>query len=205
MRRKDPDLMKRIQVFVGEYFRREYESPSLKIIGEEFGISRTTAFNYLHEMDRRGMLSMNGNEISNIPKILKTETSYISAPLVGTIRCGDPELSEADVEMYVSLPKAIFGNGQSYLLRAEGDSMEDVGIQEGDLILIQKQETCEEGDIVVALDQYNENTLKIYGGVNKDNQKAILRYANMKKYPGKVIEVSKLVVQGVARNIIKTI
>ena len=138
-------------------------------------------------------------------KIRKTETSYISAPLVGSIRCGDPELSEAEVEMYVSLPKAIFGDDQSYLLRAEGDSMEDAGIQEGDLILIQKQETCEEGDIVVALDQYNQNTLKIYGGVNKDNQMAVLRYANDKKYPGKVIEVSKLVVQGVARNIIKEI
>lgn len=203
MRSRDPELMEKIQTFVGEYFRREYESPSLKNIAEAFGVSRTTAFNYLHEMDKKGMLSLEGSKITNLDKINKTETSYISAPLVGSIRCGDPETSEADVEMYVSLPKAIFGKDQSYLLRAEGDSMEDAGIQEGDLVLIRKQESCEEGDIVVALDQYNENTLKIYGGLNKENHKAVLRYANKEKYPGKVIEVSKLVIQGVARNVIK--
>ena len=203
MRSRDPELMEKIQTFVGEYYRREYESPSMKNIAEEFGISRTTAFNYLHEMDKKGMLSIEGNKITNLEKIRKTETSYISTPIVGSIRCGDPELSEAEVEMYVSLPKAIFGDDQSYLLRAEGDSMEDAGIQEGDLILIRKQESCEEGDIVVALDQNNENTLKIFGGINQENHKAVLRYANKEKYPGKVIEVSKLVIQGVARNVIK--
>ena len=129
MRSRDPELMERIQTFVGEYYRREYESPSLKNIAEAFGVSRTTAFNYLHEMDKKGMLSIEGNKITNLEKIRKTETSYISAPLVGSIRCGDPELSEAEVKMYVSLPKAIFGDDQSYLLRAEGDSMEDAGTE----------------------------------------------------------------------------
>ncbi len=73
--------------------------------------------------------------------------------------------------MYVSLPEALFGKGDYYLLRAAGDSMEDSDIFEGDLVLIRKQAECEVGDIVVALDENNENTLKVYGGVDKSSKK----------------------------------
>ena len=106
------------------------------------------------------------------------------------------------MEMYVSLPEAIFGKGPGYLLRAEGDSMEDAGIHTGDLVLVRKQTTCEAGDIVVALDENNENTLKIYGGIDEESKKAVLRYANETVYPGKTILVQKLVVQGVVTHII---
>ena len=105
--------------------------------------------------------------------------------------------------MYVSLPVALFGKGEFYLLRAVGDSMVDAGISEGDLVLIRKQPDCEIGDIVVALDENNENTLKIYGGIDKKSNKVILRYANEKTYPGKVILVNELVIQGVAKHVIK--
>ena len=105
--------------------------------------------------------------------------------------------------MYVSLPEAIFGKGQFYLLRAAGDSMVDADIEEGDLVLIRKQPDCEIGDIVVALDESNENTLKIYGGIDKKSNKVILKYANEKAYPGKVILVNELVIQGVAKHVIK--
>ncbi|MBQ1422673.1 MAG: repressor LexA, partial [Firmicutes bacterium] len=133
----------------------------------------------------------------------KTQTGYFSAPLVGSIRCGDPETEEAQVEMYVSLPEALFGKGEFYLLRAVGDSMEDENISDGDLVLIKKQPDCEVGDIVVALDENNENTLKVYGGIDKRSKKVILKYANEKVYPGKRILVNELVVQGVAKHVIK--
>lgn len=107
--------------------------------------------------------------------------------------------------MYISLPEALFGKGQFYLLRAAGDSMEDAGISDGDLILIRKQTECEVGDIVVALDDQSENTLKIYGGIDEESNKAVLRYANAKAYPDKRILVSKLVVQGVAKHVIKAL
>jgi repressor LexA len=105
--------------------------------------------------------------------------------------------------MYISLPEALFGRGDFYLLRATGDSMVDAGITEGDLILIKKQPTCDIGDVVVALDQDGQNTLKIYGGIDEENGMAILEYANEEMYPGERILVSKLVVQGVAQHVIK--
>ena len=149
------------------------------------------------------MLRYENGEITDLPKINKTETGYFSAPLVGSIRCGNPEQEEAEVERYVSLPEALFGKGEFYLLRAEGDSMVDKGIAEGDMLLISRRSDCRVGDVVVALDENSENTLKVYGGRDKKTGKAVLRYANEAKYPGKCILVKELAVQGIARHVLK--
>ena len=203
MRHKDPELMNCISSFIGEYYREHHSTPSTRQIASAMGVSPSSGYKYLVAMDKAGMLKYEDGVITDLPKIEKTKTGSFSAPLVGSIRCGDPETEEAQVEMYVSLPEAIFGKGEFYLLRAVGDSMEDAGIQEDDLVLIKKQPACEIGDIVVALDENNENTLKVYGGIDKKTRKVILKYANEAVYPGKVILVKKLVVQGVAKNVIK--
>ena len=70
-------------------------------------------------------------------------------------------------------------------------------------LCFKKQSTASEGDIVVALDENNENTLKTYAGIDEESQQAILRYENKEAYPDKVIKVNQLVVQGVAVNVIK--
>lgn len=205
MRRKDPELMQRIKSYIGDYYRQNHTSPTTREIASAMGLSPASGYNYLVEMAKQGLLSYENGEITNLPKINKTETGYFSAPLVGNIRCGDPETEEEQVEMYVSLPEVIFGKGASYLLRASGDSMVDAGIAEGDLVLIRKQSECEVGDIVVALDENRENTLKVYGGIDRATGKAVLRYANEKAYPGREILVNELVVQGVAKHIIKNL
>ena len=203
MRRKDPELMQRISEYIGEYYRQNHATPATREISAAMGVAPATGYKYLVEMDRLGLLSYQDGEITDLPKISKTKPGYFSAPLVGSIRCGDPEAEEEQVEMYVSLPEAIFGKGHFYLLRAAGDSMVDADIEEGDLVLIRKQPDCEVGDIVVALDENSENTLKIYGGIDPESHKVILKYANEKAYPGKVILVNELVIQGVAKHVIK--
>ncbi len=205
MRHKDPELMQRISRYVGDYYRQNHAAPTTREIASAMKISPASGYNYLVAMDKQGMISYKNGEITDLPRINKTQLGYFSAPLVGSIRCGDPESEEEEVEMYVSLPEVIFGKGDSYLLRAAGDSMVDAGIDEGDLVLIRKQAEWRVGDIVVALDELNENTLKIYGGIDEESGKAVLRYANEKMYPGKRILVNKLVVQGVAKHIIKAL
>lgn len=203
MRSKNPELMERISRYIGDYYRQHHSTPTTREIAEAVGISPASGYNYLVEMSRRGMLSYEDGVIADLPKISKTQTGYFSAPLVGSIRCGDPENQEEQVEMYVSLPEALFGKGEFYLLRAVGDSMVDEGIDDGNLVLIRKQTECDIGDIVVALDENSENTLKVYGGIDKKSRKAILGYANEKAYPGKQILVRKLGIQGVAKHVIK--
>lgn len=205
MRSKSTELMEQISNYIGDYYRQHHSTPTTREIASAVGLSPAAGYKYLVEMDKRGMLSYENGEITDLPKINKTPTGYFSAPLVGSIRCGDPETEEAEVEMYVSLPEAIFGKGEFYLLRAVGDSMEDEDICEGDLVLIRKQPDCEVGDIVVALDENSENTLKVYGGIDKRTKKVILKYANEAVYPGKRILVNELTVQGVARHVIKAL
>ena len=203
MRSKSTELMKQISNYIGDYYRQHHSTPTTREIASTVGLSPAAGYKYLVEMDKRGMLSYENGEITNLPKISKTPTGYFSAPLVGSIRCGDPESEEALVEEYVSLPESIFGKGRFYLLRAKGDSMIDAGIEEDDLIVIQIQHEADEGDIVVALDADGQNTLKRFGGF--DGEFYLLEYMNETRYPGKVEKVRSFVVQGVARHVIKTL
>ncbi|MBR2806890.1 MAG: repressor LexA [Oscillospiraceae bacterium] len=201
MRKRSEELMEKISSYIGDYFRMNHETPTTREIASRMGISNGSAYNYLVEMDKRGLIRYENGEISGVDKVEKTATDLFSAPLVGSIACGDPEKEEEQVDLYVSLPHQLFGPGKFYLLRAVGDSMEDEGIADGDLVLIRKQESCKEGDIVVAMDEFGENTLKKYEGVDKKSKKAILAYSNQAVYPDKKILVSRLEVQGVATNV----
>ena len=204
MRTKNPELMKEISAFVNEYFHEKRSSPSVGTIAKAMGIARSSAYRYLVAMDEKGLISYDGHTIET-PQIDKSVSGYFSAPIVGSVQCGDPETEEEHVEEYVSLPESIFGNGEFYLLRAAGDSMVDAGIEEGDLIVIRKQDSASVGDIVVALDENSQNTLKTFDGIDDESGYAILKYENKKKYPDKVIRVRELIVQGVAKHAIKAL
>lgn len=202
MRSKNKALMDKICDFVNDYYKMYRKSPSVNEIAKGVGVAKTTSYRYLVEMNEKGIISYDGKTIET-SHTDKCVSGYFSAPVVGSVRCGDPETEEESVEEYVSLPTSIFGTGEFYILRAVGDSMIDAGINENDLVLIKKQSTASEGDIVVALDENNENTLKTYAGIDEESQQAILRFENKEVYPDKVIKVKQLVVQGVAVNVIK--
>ena len=201
MRTKSVEKMELIRETAGEYYRRFHRAPTTGELAGEVGLSRGAVHKYLVEMDERGLISYRGGMLSGIEKMEKTAVDFFSAPLVGSIACGDPESEEESVDLYISLPGCLFGKGEFYLLRCEGDSMEDAGICDGDIVLIRKQAECRVGDIVVALDDRNRNTLKRYAGTDQESGKAVLRYENEAVYPGKAILVDGLVVQGVARNV----
>lgn len=204
MRSKSPQRMDEISAFVDRYYRENRVSPTLSEIARAVSISKATAYRYLVAMNESGMLSYDGKTIVT-KQTEKCASGYFSAPVVGSIRCGDPELEKEWVEEYVSLPISLFGEGPFYVLRAKGDSMVDAGIEEGNLLVIRQQETAEVGDVVVALDEENENTLKVFGGIDEETGEAILRYANQEKDPGAEIRVKRLVVQGVAKHVIKAL
>ena len=202
MRSKDPALMRKIKEFADQYYRENRCAPSTQIIGNAVGVTKQTVHRYLTEMSEQGILEYSGG-IKSSPQIAKCKTGYLSVPMVGSIRCGDPETEEEQVEEYVSLPESVFGKGKFYLVRAKGDSMTDAGIEEGDLLLIELCRQAAVGDIVVALDADGENTLKRFAG--KDGDAYVLAYMNEAQYPGKVLKVRSFVVQGVARRVIKTL
>ena len=204
MRTKDQGTLDAILKFVNKYYQKNRVAPTITDVAEGVGVARSTTHRYLQELSERGVLNYDRG-IMSAPQSAKMKTAYVSAPLVGSIRCGSPEEEEEAIEEYVSLPVSMFGKGDFYILRAKGDSMVDAGIDEDDLLVIERNCPALEGDIVVALDEDNQNTLKRFRGFDEDEECFILEYENDARYPGKVIKVKGFQVQGVARHVIKAL
>lgn len=203
MRTKDHEILERILKFVNKYYQENRIAPTISEVSEGVGVARSTTHRYLQELSNRNLLEYDRG-ILTAPESAKMRTAYVPAPLVGTVPCGTPEEEEENIEEYVSLPVSIFGNGDFYILRATGDSMVDAGIEEDDLIVIERACNAKVGDIVVALDEDNQSTLKRYAGPDRKRRCFLLAYENEEKYPGKVIRVKNFTVQGVARHVIKS-
>ena len=199
MRQKDPKLMRRICSFIDEFYTETGSSPSTTKIAAAVSVSRGTAYRYLISMDEQGMISYDGGEIIT-QKIACLRSAQIAEVYTGSIPCGTPESVEATIDDYVSLPTSIFGSGEMYVLRTRGDSMIDAGIEDGDLVVVKKQNSAQIGDIVVALHN-NENTLKTLW-FNKETKRYILHPENKSMED---IEVDNLMIQGVAKYIIKSL
>lgn len=197
MRRRNEELMNRIIEFAEQYYLENSSSPSVRAIADEFGIGVSTAYRYLLEMDERGLITYDGKRISNdrIEK-LNSNSGVIRAAVVGSIACGIPNLAEENVEEYVSLPKSMFGDGEFFILRANGESMIDAGIETGDLVVIRKQACAEDGQIVVALVEDEATLKRLY----RDKGKVRLHPENRAMDD---IIVDDCIIQGVAVKVIK--
>lgn len=199
MRHKSNDLMVNIKDFVDKYYMQNRHSPSTREIAEEFGIVKSTAYKYLIEMKDRGMIGYDGGNIIT-DKIEKTNVELTSVAVLGSVSCGMPQLEEEYAEEFVALPVSMFGKGDFYFLRANGESMIEAGIDDGDLVLIQKQSAARDGQIVVAFVD-NENTLKRFFG-DEEKQHIILHPEN--KSMNDII-VPSCSIQGVAVKVIKSL
>ena len=136
--------------FVNKYYQEHHSSPTINDVAEGVGVARSTTHRYLQELSDRNLIDY-GRGILSAPQSAKMKTAYVSAPLVGSIRCGNPEDEEESIEEYVSLPVSMFGKGDFYILRAKGDSMVDAAICDGDYVVVREQNSAVNGDIVAAL------------------------------------------------------
>ena len=201
MRYKDQEKINKI-VEIIEYWRlKEGTVPTITQIAEDAKMSRSCVHAYLKEMDERGIITYSRRHYDT------SRTEMISddvntAPVCGSIKCGDPQLEEAEIYEYVRLPVSIFGTRDMYILKAKGDSMDDAGIEHGDYVVVENTNIMEKNDIVVAVDEEGANTLKRSKGSNKKGQ-ARLAYENESKYPGKEILLDQMRIQGIAKFVIK--
>ena len=200
MRSKNPELMEKIKAFAEDYYEEHGETPSNKAIAEAMGMGRSTVYYYLVEMAKRHMISYADGIIST-ERIEKFTQPVRRAALVGAVPCGEPDEREAMVEEYIPLPVSVFGDGDLYVLRASGDSMTDAGIDSGDLVVIRKQKTANAGDIVVALTDEYQSTLKRL--LYDDDRRRYYLHPENPDYDD--IYVDSVSIQGVACHIIKAL
>ncbi len=199
MRKKNEDTMHAICAYVEAYFLTHHTSPSITKIAEEVGLARSGVHRYLTEMNEKGLIFYNGKTIAT-SLTQKTNTQMATASILGSISCGLPLLSEENIEECVTLPASLFGRGELFILRASGNSMIEAGIDDGDLVVIQKQKTAQDGDVVVALVD-GENTLKRFYK-DEENRRIILHPENREMED---IITTQCEIQGVAQHVIKAL
>jgi len=197
MRTKSNEKKNIIISFIENFFEEYGSSPTMREIEKGTGISKSTVQRYLVEMDKEDMLSYEGRSISTT-KTKKHSDGFVSVGLVGNIACGEPNFAEENIEEYFRLPSSLIGNGEFYFLRAFGQSMIEAGIDEGDLVLIRKQDIARKGDIVVALVE-DETTLKRYYP-EPENRRIRLHPENSSMED---IYVNDCIIQGVAVKVLK--
>lgn len=197
MRTKNEALMQEIVEEVDEFYSLRGRTPTTRELAEMLGISHTTVIRYLQDMDARKMLDYDNGKIVT-EKISKSQDGTVSVPLVGSISCGQPLLSEESVESYIRIPTEWLGSGEYFLLRANGNSMVDAGIDDEDIVIIRKTSEAEDGDIVVALVD-NENTLKrLY---RDEKKRKIILHPENPDYDDIVVDYCEI--QGVAVKVLK--
>jgi repressor LexA len=144
--------------FLTDYVDEHGYPPTVREIGEAVGLaSPSTVHAHLANLERAGLIKRDPTkpralELRRDPKPEPTRAADVhKLPLVGEIAAGGPLLAEDNVEDYLAVPEPLARGGKEFLLRVKGDSMVNAGILEGDLVVVRKEQTAQDGDIVVAL------------------------------------------------------
>jgi repressor LexA len=155
------DLTKRQQEifdFIKRYSAKYGYPPTVRDIGKAVGLaSSSTVHAHLSNLERIGLLRRDPSKpraielldraVEGVKNIVRPD----GLPLVGAVAAGQPVLAEENIEDYVTVPQIAGGEEGEYILRIRGDSMKDVGIMEGDFVVVRRQDDAQDGDIVVAL------------------------------------------------------
>jgi len=155
------DLTKRQQEifeFIKRYSARHGYPPTVRDIGKAVGLaSSSTVHAHLANLEKVGLLRRDPTKPRAIELLDRAVEGVRNAvrpaglPLLGQVAAGQPILAEENVEEYVPTPGVVGGDRGEYLLRVRGESMKDVGILEGDLVVVAPQDTARDGEIIVAL------------------------------------------------------
>ena len=147
-----------IYLYIKEFKIENKYSPTVREIGKALNIkSVSTVHNDLANLEDAGLIS----RINNISRSIElTEDSVnqetvnestIDVPILGRVAAGEPIYADSNIEAYFPIPADYSKKGDLFMLTIRGESMIEAGILDGDKVLVRKQDTCENGEIIVAL------------------------------------------------------
>lgn len=197
MRTKDKELLTNIQQFIEEHCDMHGYGPTIREIAGESGISSTNAHRYVQTLLEQGRIAKSKNGYES-KALAMTDRAMMSVAILGGVPCGPLTQVEEYIEGYIRMPELLIGQGKFFILKANGDSMINAGIDDGDLVLIRQQETADVGDIVVALVE-NESTLKRL----EYNEREQRYYLHPENDAMDDIYIDQLMVQGIAVKVLK--
>ena len=147
------ESQEKIFAYIKKVVKAKGYPPSVREICEATGLrSTSTVHAHLKRLEKRGLISrdsMKPRAISVSSDIQQTDT--MAVPVVGRVTAGTPILANENIEEYISIPNVLLGDGEHYILGVRGDSMIEAGINDGDYVVVRKQQDANNGDIVVAM------------------------------------------------------
>ena len=158
-----------IMNFIKSEVRDKGYPPSVREIGEAVGLaSSSTVHGHLERLEKKGLIRRDptkpraieitdGDENSS-----QFHLSVARVPLIGKVTAGQPILATENIEEYYPLPSHYVADHDVFMLSVSGESMIDVGIYNGDYVIVRQQQTANNGDIVVAMNEDDEATVKTF-------------------------------------------
>ncbi len=144
--------------FVVVYAREHGYPPTVREIGAEVGLaSPSTVHVHLAKLEKAGLVRRDPSKPRALELVGRDRPTHAAAgevrvlPLLGEIAAGAPLLAEQNVEDYLAVPETLSRGGEEFLLRVKGESMVEAGIMAGDIVVVRRQESAENGDVVAAL------------------------------------------------------
>jgi repressor LexA len=157
---------KEILMFIIETVKEKGYPPSVREIGEAVDLaSSSTVHGHLERLEKKGYIRRDPTkpraiEITTDDFTYGQDESVSKVPLLGRVTAGLPITAYENIEDYFPLPTTVVKSDQVFMLRVIGDSMIEAGIFNGDLIIVRQQSTANNGEIVVAMTEDDEATVK---------------------------------------------
>ena len=197
--------------FIIDYQKQNNVTPSFDEMKDGLDLkSKSGIHRIVSALEERGYIKKLNNRaraieiIKNI-NLIDTESSknknnIISIPILGKIAAGLPIEAISDNTNYIELPETLLKKGEYFILNVEGDSMIEAGIFDGDQVVIRKANDANNGEIVVALIDNNEATLK---RIFKRGQQVALQPENS-NYKTVIYGPDRIQIQGVLKHLIRS-
>ena len=171
MRKKDPNSLNKREKAILKFIEKQINAngypPSVREIGKAVDLKSTaTVHGYIASLEQKGYIkkesqkgrtlkllkggAIEGQE-STFDKEVYSSKEMVDVPVIGKITAGEPILAVENVTDTFPIPLDFVGTGESFMLTVRGESMIEAGILDGDYILVRKQNTAHNGEIVVAL------------------------------------------------------
>jgi repressor LexA len=193
---------RRIFEFIRGYIKSNQEPPTIAQIGEHFQMrSSASVHAVLVALEREGLIKRIPNVSRGIEIIEQDggDDDDSEIPILGTVAAGYPIEAILNHDV-VSIPRDMHGHGRTFALRVRGDSMIEENIQDGDIIIVSSRNTAENGQVVIALIDGNNTTVKKF---YRERDFIRLEPANPQFKPIFIKTPERIQIQGVVRGLIR--
>ncbi len=195
---------KEVLDYITQYIEVHGYAPSYREIAEAFNLgSVATVADHVETLVSKGLLKKSDNSARSLQLVHEDdfhEERYVGLPILGLIAAGQPIQATTGHAETLEVPPFMVGSRHSYVLQVKGDSMKDEGIFEGDYVVIQEKAVPSNGEMVVALVNGEEATLKRY---YKEKGHIRLQPANDAYDPIIVPKSTPIKIQGVCIGVIR--